>query len=399
MNVSEIAKKINKAWKEDVLVDGSIIPECKRIGMGSLGVDFPLFGGVPLGQISVFSGLEHSGKSLGACQVMAQYQREFPNNTCVYVDAEGSFSAQKDFIVKMTGLIVNDPTKFLRYSCAGKSAEEIFQDIIELQQADNIGLIVLDSAPALVSQSDIDNEFIKDNGMRSSVAKSLGKFCKQMVMYLPKRENALIIINQVREAGKTFTGATIYTEPCGHALKYYPSVKVRFGTRCYTLGDKTDLSASKGEEADGFRLKMAITKNRLGPVNRGGGFITYRYNTGLDDITDLLEIALKFDFIHRPNAQTYELIDLETGEIYNVEGEELKFRGKQSLFDYLNSHPDFKTNYIKMLSDHISGINAKSLIDEDTMKEILKQEASVEGRIKEEEMEEDKEEPTDAAAE
>ena len=31
---------------------------------------------------------------------------------------------------------------------------------------------------------------------------------------------------------------------------------------------------------------------------------------------DLLEIAYKFDFVHRVNNVTYELTNLETGEIY-----------------------------------------------------------------------------------
>ena len=386
-SVLEISRKINKAWKEDVLTDGSIIPECPRIPLGTLGADFPLFGGVPLKQITVFAGLEHSGKTLAACQVMAEYQKMFPDNTCIYVDAEGAFGAQKSFLTKMTGLIIDDPSKFLRYDCSGKSGEEIFEDIIQLQQADNIGLIILDSAPALVSQADIDNPFTKDNGQRASIAKSLGKFLKQMIMYLPKRNNALIIINQVREAGVTFTGAKIYTEPCGYALKYYPSMKVRFGTRTFTQGDKTDISGSKGDDADGFRLKCSITKNRLGPTNRGGGFLTYRYDSGLDTIGDLLEVALKYEFIRRPTTQSYELINLDTGEIYSdSEGNTLKFVGKAKLIDFINNNPDFREQYVDMLNRNISSAsNGRSLLDEETMKEIMDQEASVEGNLSAEE--------------
>jgi len=384
-NVADIAKKLNKAWKQDVLTDGSIIPECKRVSLGSLSADYPLFGGLPRGAVTVYAGLEHSGKTLAAVQAMAEYQKAEPNSTCIYVDGEQSLVAQIGFLSKMTGLIIDDPNRFLRYDTSGKSAEEIFQDLIELQQADNIGLIVIDSAPVLVSQNDIDSEFTKDNGQRASIAKSLGKFLKQMIMYLPKRNNALLIINQVREAGKTFTGATIYTEPCGYALRYYPSMKVRFGTRTFTQGDKTDIPGSKGDEADGFRIKFSITKNRLGPVNRGGGFLTYRYDSGLDAVGDMLEVALKYGFIQRPNNQTYLLVNLDTGEIYtDVDGNELKFIGKQKLIDYLNNNPDFKKGYVEMLARNINKSETKSLLDDDTMKEIMAQEASVEGNMTDE---------------
>ena len=392
-SVLEIAKKINKAWKEDVLTDGTIIPECERIPLGTLGSDFPLFGGVPMKQITVFAGQEHSGKTLAACQCMSQYQKKYPNNTCIYVDAEQSLTAQLPFIVKMTGLEVDDSSKFLRYDCSGKSGEEIFQDIIQLQQAENIGLIIIDSAPALVSQADLDNDFIRDMGQRASIAKPLGKFLKQMIMYLPKRDNALIVINQVRESGTTFTGAKIYTEPCGHSLKYYPSMKVRFGTRTYTNGDKSDLGSNKAEEADGFRLKFSITKSRLGPASRGGGFLTYRYSTGLDEIGDLLEVALKYEFIRRPTTQSYELINLDSGEIYsNENGEPLKFVGKAKLIEYINSNEKFRKEYIDMLNRNINKVaTGKSLLDDETMKEILYQEQSVENNVPKEELEEKEE--------
>ena len=201
-----------------------------------------------------------------------------------------------------------------------------------------------------------------------------------MLMWLPKKNNILLIINQVREDGKNFMGAVIYQESCGYSLRYYPSVRVRFGTRNYTLGDKTDLPASKGEGADGFRLKFSITKSRLGPTNRGGGFLTFRYDTGLDYMFDTLEVALKFGYIQRPNNMTYVLIDLPTGEVYKDAdtGEDLKFVGKQKLIDYLNSHNEFKVNYFKMLTDSISSSKEKvNLLDKDSMDEILKQEASV----------------------
>ena len=118
-----------------------------------------------------------------------------------------------------------------------------------------------------------------------------------------------------------YTGVTVFL--CGKimdAVVYrfdYSSVSVRFGTRKFTLGDNMDAcGAANGEGADGFRLQFKIMKNKTAPCNRGGGFITYRYATGLDWVNDLLEIALTFDFIHRVNNVTYELINLETGELY-----------------------------------------------------------------------------------
>ena len=124
-----------------------------------------------------------------------------------------------------------------------------------------IGMIIIDSAPMLLSQSDLDNDIAKDNGQRASIAKPMGKVLKFMIPAIAKADNTLLIINHTRIAGKTFTGANIYTEPCGYALNFYPSVKVRFAARKFTKGDKLDISASQVDsETDGLCATFSVTK-------------------------------------------------------------------------------------------------------------------------------------------
>lgn len=248
MGVLEKAKKLNKEYKNDNLaVIADVVPHYERLSTGAIGLDFPLFGGLPLGRTVVFAGLEHSGKSTGACVALAAFQRKFPDKMCIYVDVEHSLDLE--FQSAMTGL---DQTKLLYVNPENMGGEQILDYILSMQDEDDIGMIVLDSIPALVSNRDYDTEVGEDKGMSASMAKPLAKFIKKINDQLSAKKNILILINQVREAGKTFTGANIYTEPCGHAPKYYSSVRVRFGTRTFTNGDKVDLS--DGENADGFRL-------------------------------------------------------------------------------------------------------------------------------------------------
>ena len=146
-------------------------------------------------------------------------------------------------------------------------------------------------------------------------------------------------------------------------------------------GDAELNANNDGEGADGFRLKFQITKNKTAPTSRGGGFITYRYTTGMDKMHDMLEIATSFDFIQRLNNVTYQLINLETGEVLVDEaGKELKGK-KQYLIDYINTHDDFRAWYVKMLNKHISSSNTvdKTLLTEEEEAEIKAEEASVAG--------------------
>lgn len=384
-NLKDVAKQINKKYKDgNVLVAGDILPAVNRISFGSLGADYATYGGVPKGSITVFSGQYSSGKTTAAALVMANYQKANPDRCCVYVDVENTLRVQLPYLVKMTGLLT-DEDHFMRYDCSGKSAETIFEDIIDMQiGADNIGMIILDSAAALVSDTDMENDFAKDNGMRASVAKPLGKFIRMMNQYIAQKDNILLVINQVREAGKTFTGATIYSEPAGHALDFYPALKVRFGTRTFVKDDKNDIAASKAEETTGFRLKFAITKSKISPMNRGGGFLTFDLENGVDTISDTLEVAMKYGFIYRPNNLTYIVNNLDTGEIYKDEdGNDLKFTGKAKLVEYIKTHDKFREEYFEMLTRHISDSgNGISLLDKESLDEIMDEEASVENNKK-----------------
>lgn len=393
-SLKDVAKQINKKYKDgNVVVAGDILPEVKKLKLGALGADYPLYGGLPYGSIVVFAGQYSSGKTTAAALAMANYQRENPDRCCLYVDVENTLTVQLPHLVKMTGLLT-DEDHFMRYDCSGKSAETIFEDIIDMEiGADNIGMIVLDSAAALVSDTDMENDFSKDNGMRSSVAKPLGKFIRVMNQYLPRKENILLVINQVREAGKTFTGATIYSEPAGHALDFYPALKVRFGTRTFVKDDKNDIAASKAEETTGFRLKFAITKSKVSPMNRGGGFLTFDLENGVDVINDTLEVAMKYGFIYRPNNLTYILMNLDTGEVYKDDGKEMKFAGKAKVVDYIKTHDKFREEYFDMLGRHISDSQNEgiSLLDKESLDEIMEEESAVEKTKKKSKKDEEEE--------
>lgn len=377
MSVSDVIKKFKKEYKdENLFTTADITPTYERMACGALGMDYPLYGGLPLGRICVYSGLQHSGKTTAACCELAAYQRKFPDRVCFYIDVEHSLDLK--FQAKMNGL---DLSKLQYVNPNGLSGEQICDLIVELQKEDDIGMIVLDSLPAMLPAIVMENDMTKDAGMRGTMAKKLYPFLAAMASMVNEKNNILILINQVRQTGTTFTGAPIYKEPCGSAPGYYSSVSVRFGTRKFTKGDDMDAcKASNGEGADGFRLNFKITKNKTAACARGGGFITYRYDKGLDWVNDLLEIALSFGFIKRINNMTYSLVDLYTGEVLkDEEGNDLTGK-KTYLIEYIKTNIDFQTKYLEMLNKYISEADDSygSLLDERASKEIEEQEHLVE---------------------
>ena len=46
--LAELAKKLNKEYKTDkLIVKSNVIPKYERLASGALGMDYPLFGGLP----------------------------------------------------------------------------------------------------------------------------------------------------------------------------------------------------------------------------------------------------------------------------------------------------------------------------------------------------------------
>lgn len=377
MGVLDIAKKFNKMYEDDKLaIKADITPEYERMPTGAFGLDYPLYGGLVKGRIHTFAGLFHSGKTVASALAMSAYQRENPDKICVYVDLEHSLDLK--FVSRMTGLQLD---KMIYFNPTSLTGEQILDAILDFQKEPDIGMIVLDSIPALQPAQSVENDMTKDPGMRGTIAKSLHRFLIAMSALVNKANNIFIMVNQVRVAGTTFTGAPIYSEPGGQAPQYYSSIKVRFGSRTFIKGDKVD--ASDGEGADGFRLKFVITKQKCGPIARGGGFISFNYNTGLMWLEDMLEIAYKFDFIHRVNNVTYELINLETGEIYkDNQGNELRGK-KKDLEEYVLNNIEFQNEYVKMLHKFISANDETygDILDARDKAEIKAQEESVEATL------------------
>lgn len=381
-SLADYAKKLNKEFKDDnLMIMSDIKPDYDRLPTNALGLDYILGGGLVLGRLYEFSGLFHSGKTGAACAVLAAYQRAFPDKICVFVDAEHTLDLK--FWAKMTGL---DLSKLYYLNPNGQSGQQVLDIIEEIQQTDDVGAIVLDSLPALIPSAVLESDLTKDAGMRATMAKPLYPFCAKMAEMVAQKNNIFIMINQVRDGGKTFTGVQLYKEPCGMAPMFYSSIIVRFGTRKFTLEDNMDYykqGKDPGEGADGFRLMFKIVKNKCGSCARGGGFLTFRYATGLDWVNDLLEIATTFKFIQQ-NGAYITLTDLETGEAYKDEDGNVLKGYKKDMINYIKTNIPFQTKYLAMLNRYISrddSISYGELLDERTKLEINAQQAEIDSQF------------------
>ena len=67
---------------------------------------------------------------------------------------------------------------------------------------------------------------------------------------------------------------------------------------------------------------VSMTKNKSCPPTRRTGFYTLRYDTGIDYIADLIDVAMKYNVITKRGAW-FDIVDIETGEVLegNIQGQ------------------------------------------------------------------------------
>lgn len=358
-SIDSLIKELSKKYANNSLaMKASVVPTFKRIPSKALGLSYVTYGGFAEGTIDEISGEEHSGKTSVACLMIADCQRKYPDKICVYIDIECLLDVQ--FQAFQNGI---DLDRLYYVKPTMMSGEQICDMAVDFLKNPQVGVVVLDSLPAMVPQIVWESDLVDDKGMRASMARKLHLFLPMAKSIVSENSSQLVLINQTRDEQKNFGGKTLIVkkETCGSAAKFYSDTIIRCGKRTFTLEDEMDYCGKgkdAGEGADGYRIKFKIIKNKTAKVARGGGFITYRYATGIDYLHDALEIAITFGFIQKLTANgRYALVNLNTGEVFVDEnGEEIKGY-KAYILNYLYNHKDFCDAYINDLTKHITESN------------------------------------------
>lgn len=399
MTFADYAKQFAKDRKNtNILLQANLVPKYTRIKTLCPAVAYATWGGLPhKGRIFEVSGLNSSGKTSGISAMIADYLRNFPDKHVLYADIENTYDVY--YHAAANGF---DPSRVYLYRPdVGEPGEVVLGTLLDMANSiSDISLIIIDSIPALVPSIDYENEFEKDNGMRGTLAKYLYKWQRELIPVIGANDIDVALINQTRIKGKTFTGADILDEPCGDAVKFYASVRIRFGHRKFVDENGEDLknstqagkerNATTGQGASGYKIQFSFLKNKTAPTTRGGGYITYMFDeTGkqayMDITRDMFNVATKFGVINRLNNVTYEVLDPKTMQVLvDANGNEL--RGKKAdLYNYFKSNREFTEQYTLALNERLasSGEFSGNLLDAETAAALQREDEGVTLTLKE----------------
>lgn len=280
--VSSLVSQFNKQSKSAFsLYDGndpSLIEDW--IPTGSTLLDYAIGNrkgaGIPYGRITEIHGLESTGKSLLALQIIANAQKK--GGLGVLLDTEQR-RLEKDFLIRL-GI---DPKKFLSlYPDSIEEAFEFIEATIKNVRKDDRKrpiVVVWDSLAASSPQAEHEGSYDPQSQIAIG-AKAVGRGIRKLTGVIGTENIALIIINQLRFNPTAARFGDPYVTPYGKAVPFAASVRLRVeqGTRI----------KDKDEETIGYTCRVRVLKNSLGPPKKVISFPLY-HGYGPDDKQSLYD--------------------------------------------------------------------------------------------------------------
>ena len=261
-------------------------------------------GGLPVGKMVEFNGLEGTGKSLLSAHVVADTQKK--GGIAVVIDTENAAAPE---FWKSLGV---DLSKLLYVQC--ETVEDIFEKmeqmigIVRKSNKDRILTIIVDSVAAASTKVELESDHGKD-GFSTGKSIIISKAMRKITTMIGRQKVLTVFTNQLRQNLNAMAFGDKYVVSGGKSLAYHCSVRVR-------LNNTGKLK--KGEEVIGNECKAVVVKNRMGPPQRQASFDIY-FDSGIADYGSWIKVLKENNLVKQGGAYyTYKKDD----------GTEWKFQSK-----------------------------------------------------------------------
>lgn len=358
----DIINKKKRDWNCNTLMDGGKTSHGKKLPFSSPLLNYSTYGGIPRNQITEFFGENGGGKSSSAVDVCKNANKIFHDEFQNSVDKlrEKLDSGDKLIAAELEDLLERGPKRILYIDLEHSFdsewahtlgiddgsidimqppdvvAEDILQSVQELIETGELGLVVIDSIPSLVTRQELEKKY----GERTvaSLAGLLTVFCRKIVPILTRYECTLLVINQIRD---NLDNPYVINTPGGKALKFYCSLRMlfRIGSPVDFLGNELPTNS---ENPAGYIVTAKIVKQKSAPWDRRNGTYYLMAHSGIRIDMDYAKLATtKYDIIRKAGAW-YSICDPETKQpLEDKNGKPIKLNGFAKVLDYLQENPEY----------------------------------------------------------
>lgn len=318
--IDELVASMNKKYKTNIIRKASELKSIEFIPYTSPKMNYLTRGGAPIGRMIELVGLPQSGKTTTALDLLANYQKLFPERFSVYLDAENTLDKDwgETIGVNWDNVILIQPES--------EYGEDLLDMLLDYIRSGEIGLAVLDSAPFIVPKGVAEKGLEeKSYGGNSALMKA---FCDKVIPLCKKNECTFVMLNQLREnIGNMYKP---YKIPCGTALTHACS-QILWFTKGSLLDEKGEEKSSTFSDPVGNVVNVRMEKNKVTKNDRRLDSYTLNYFSGVDDATDTIDLGIKLEVI------------VQTGSWFKIpvsDGSEKKAQGRSGVIDYFYNDLD-----------------------------------------------------------
>lgn len=256
----------------------------KVISTGSLLLDVALgIGGLPRGRMVEIFGLESSGKTTIALQVMANAQKQ--GLKCLLIDAENAFDPE---YADALGLNVDE----LDY-CQPSYGEQGFEVADRKIITGDYGVVVIDSVAAMIPKAELEGEM--GDSKIGLHARLMSQVCRKLVNSVANTNTLVIFINQIRnKIGITYGSPEVTTG--GMALQFYSSVRLHV-----SRSTTNENSVINNGVKEGNQVTVKVIKNKCAPPFRKAVFDII-YGKGVDLLGEIVDAGIGWGIIKKAGS-------------------------------------------------------------------------------------------------
>ena len=372
---AEIIKKCEKEWACPELMESVNKTGGKKIPFSSPSLNWLTYGGIPRAALSVFHGVPGGGKSSTAIDLcknaLDMFLTEYSEEV-MRLEEEVAKGSKKESKIALSDLKERGPKKVLyidlEHSFDRKwatvlgitnkdigimqppnvAAELILRKVIELISTGEVGFIVLDSVPSLVTGAELEKKL----GERTvaSLAGLMTEFCRRVTQLLSRYDCTLLFINQIRV---NMNNPYIEQTPGGEAIKFYASLimSFRLGSPIDFMGNEIPM---KSENPAGYKITVKLVKQKSAPFDRRVGEYYLLAQSGLRVDFEYGNLAInKYNIIVK-NKGWFTICNPRTKEPLEVDGNVVKVNGQIKVYDYLQANPDYYDELCAVITEDIN---------------------------------------------
>lgn len=323
-----LSKNLQKKYGNVEISADFILEQEQEIISVSPAIDIGLSGGIPEGSWTILTGAAKCGKSSLALTIAANAQKS--DRKIFYFDIEGRLKK-----MNLSGIRGLDTSKekfsIIRSNEETVLAAEDFCTIAEEKVKENPRCaIILDSASALASRKELDDEITANT--RVLGPKILASFCRKMGMVVPAKK--CIIILMVHQIANTSGYGAPWVEDAGTKIQYQMDVKLKCKNRTPNYWEE------KGKKI-GQIIDWEVVSSALGPP--GQRIQNYlRYGEGIDKKWEIIAIACDLGLIDKPERSGWYTLTFlgEDGP---------KINGQHKVKEYFVENPNHYDDLEKQL--------------------------------------------------